>query len=778
MVYVSPLKALAVDIHENLERPLAEIAPDRRGAGLGRPRPSPWRCAPATPRRRPGPPCSSRPPTILVTTPESLYLLVTAARGRTAAGHHVETVIVDEIHALARDKRGSHLALTLERLEHLLDGSPTPADRPLGHPASHRADRPAAHRGRTRAVHHHRRLRAAPRPRPLRRAARRRAGRRGLHRAAGRGPRPHRRPRGRTTGPPWSSSTPGGCPSAWPTCWPSDWVPTRWRPTTAASPRNDGSGWRTRLRAGDLRALVATASLELGIDIGPVELVCQVGSPRSIATFLQRVGSLQPLPVGRARGHPLPADPRRAGRVRRPAGRRCEPGDLDRTIAPRGPPRHPGPADGGRGGRSRGVGRAASCWHWSGGPRPTPGSTDAGLRRRARTGLRGHHHRPGQADGLRAPRPGQRGAAAPTRGPAGRAHQRGRHRRGGRLPGRRSIPTRCRWGRSTRTSPSSRWSATSSSSAPTRGGSVGSSQGVVRVVDAEGANPTIPFWVGEAPSRTDELSVEVSELRSARCDRRFGGVGGRHRRATPPATVRRAIAERLRRRRRRRPAGGRLPGRRPRGARRPPHPHRSRLRAVLRRGRRDAAGRARPLRRPDQPGVRAGAAEAVLRHLRLRAAGRRQRRRRGAVARAPAQLPARQTPPSCSARSTAADRPRPGGPGLPDVRLPVAVEPQPLAGGAPLPGWPTNPAAHPADGGRRPDGGGLPGPGRLPGERPGRADRRSPTTFSSARPSTTASTRRWTWTVSCDRAPGHGGRHHPGPLRGDPPSRRCWPTRS
>ncbi len=62
VVYVSPLKALAVDIHDNLERPLAEMR--RIAEELGRPpRPSPWRCAPATPRRRPGPPCSAvRPP--------------------------------------------------------------------------------------------------------------------------------------------------------------------------------------------------------------------------------------------------------------------------------------------------------------------------------------------------------------------------------------------------------------------------------------------------------------------------------------------------------------------------------------------------------------------------------------------------------------------------------------------------------------------------------------------------------------------------------------------
>ena len=114
VVYVSPLKALAVDVHANLEQPLAEIAEVARELG--------HEPAPVTVAVRTGDSSSSerqsmirRPPNLLVTTPESLYLYLTAERSR-ATLQTVETVIVDEIHALARDKRGAHLALSLERL--------------------------------------------------------------------------------------------------------------------------------------------------------------------------------------------------------------------------------------------------------------------------------------------------------------------------------------------------------------------------------------------------------------------------------------------------------------------------------------------------------------------------------------------------------------------------------------------------------------------------------------------------------------------------------------
>src|SRR5262249_36607270 len=122
VVYVSPLKALAVDIHQNLEAPLREIAHLAAGANFT---PAQIRIAIRT-----GDTAASQrasmlrnPPNILVTTPESLYLLLTAERSREMLAH-VQTVIDDEIHAVAGNKRGSHLAVTLERLQHVAEGRP------------------------------------------------------------------------------------------------------------------------------------------------------------------------------------------------------------------------------------------------------------------------------------------------------------------------------------------------------------------------------------------------------------------------------------------------------------------------------------------------------------------------------------------------------------------------------------------------------------------------------------------------------------------------------
>ena len=122
VLYVSPLKALSADVERNLVGPLAELEVECAARLLGSPR---LRVGvrtgdtPAGDRQK----ALRHPPHILITTPESLYILLTAARSR-AALRHVKTVIVDEIHALAGNKRGAHLALSLERLEALTEVRP------------------------------------------------------------------------------------------------------------------------------------------------------------------------------------------------------------------------------------------------------------------------------------------------------------------------------------------------------------------------------------------------------------------------------------------------------------------------------------------------------------------------------------------------------------------------------------------------------------------------------------------------------------------------------
>ena len=247
-----------------------------------------------------------RPPSFVVTTPESLYLLVTSERGREAL-RSVETVIVDEIHAVARDKRGAHLAVTLERLEALCDRRPLR----IGLSATQRPDRdrrPSPGRRPAPARGGRRRPSARRRPRPG--ASRRRAGGGGVRGAALGCARPHRRA--------WSAEHRTTLV----------FVNTRRLAERLAHQLGERLGddvvaahhgslskdrryrVESRLRAGELRALVATASLELGIDIGPVELVCQIGSPRSIATFLQRVGRSNHSRAGTPKGrlYPLTRD--------------------------------------------------------------------------------------------------------------------------------------------------------------------------------------------------------------------------------------------------------------------------------------------------------------------------------------------------------------------------------------------------------------------------------------------------------------------------------------
>lgn len=280
IVYVSPLRALSNDIEKNLSRPLAELRamdpdfPDLRVlVRTGD--------TPARDRER----MKRTPPHVLVTTPESLYILATSQGGRGILGA-IRTVIVDEIHAVIGSKRGAHLALTLERIEELCDApvqriglsaTQKPLDavaRFLGGP-----ERPVQviDEGHSRAMDLSVRLPEAPLTPVLAHETWMQ-----VHGAIADLVREHRstlvfvgtrrlaertaRELGRILDPERVASHHG---------------------SLAKERRLDAE---QRLKAGELDVLVATASLELGIDIGDVDLVIQIGAARSIATLLQRVG--------------------------------------------------------------------------------------------------------------------------------------------------------------------------------------------------------------------------------------------------------------------------------------------------------------------------------------------------------------------------------------------------------------------------------------------------------------------------------------------------------
>jgi ATP-dependent helicase Lhr and Lhr-like helicase len=284
VLYVSPLKALGNDIQKNLEVPLGEILALAGQRGLLMPE---IRTAVRTgdtlmKERRD---MLKRPPHILVTTPESLYILLTANSSR-AILSHVKTVIVDEIHAVADDKRGAHLTLSLERLDLL-------ADRPtrIGLSATQKPIEEVAHF-----------LTGADRSAPA---------------IVNIG---HRRTLDLAVEVPPSELGPIASNEMWGEIYDRlaelalqhrstlVFVNTRRLAERVALHLGERIGEdmvaahhgslarklrlnaERKLKNGEIRALVATASLELGIDIGTVDLVCQINSPRSIAVALQRVG--------------------------------------------------------------------------------------------------------------------------------------------------------------------------------------------------------------------------------------------------------------------------------------------------------------------------------------------------------------------------------------------------------------------------------------------------------------------------------------------------------
>lgn len=503
VVYVSPLKALAVDIAENLQRPLAEIAEIAIELGLSAPD---IRVAVRTGDT----PTSQRtamlrhPPSFVVTTPESLFLLVTSKGGRELL-RTTETVIVDEIHAVARDKRGAHLALTLERLESLCDQRPariglSATQRPIETVARLLVgDRPlpaivdAGHQrdldlelelpdGELEAVtsaeqmddvldqiadlvrQHHTTLVFVNTRRLAERLAHQLAERLG-----------------------------------------DDVVAAH----HGSLSKDRRARVERRLRAGELKALVATASLELGIDIGPVELVCQIGSPRSIATFLQRVGRSNHTRVGTPKGrlYPLTRDALvecaallaavRAGRldaivparlpleiaaqhvIAETAAREWKTDDLYELVRTAAPYNDLTRAQFDEiitlvsGGVETGRGKRGAFVHHdsvNGELRGGTGGRIAALTSGGAIPETGDYRVVAEPDDTFIGTVNEDWAVESMAGDIF-------------LLGTHSWQIR-------RVEP-----------------------GVVRVRDAGDANPTVPFWMGEAPARTAELSTEVSELR-------------------------------------------------------------------------------------------------------------------------------------------------------------------------------------------------------------------------------------------------------------------------
>ncbi|MGH7563186.1 MAG: Lhr family helicase [Gemmatimonadota bacterium] len=312
VLYVSPLKALGNDIEKNLQEPLAGIRGELRRLDLPDVE---IRTAvrtgdtPASERRA----HLARPPHLFVTTPESLFILLTTRRGREML-QTVRTVIVDEIHAVADNKRGSHLTLSLERLDHLtVHGTAHDAFRvPRGGAEPYQGPAPT---GRPPL-----RIGLSATVRPIEQVA---------AFLVGSGPAApdclvvdegHAREMELAIEIPESPLEALLSNEAWEEIYDRlaelirqnrttlVFVNTRRMAERATRHLADRLGEEAvtshhgslsrerrldaerRLKAGALKAIVATASLELGIDVGTVDLVCQIGSPRAIAAFLQRVG--------------------------------------------------------------------------------------------------------------------------------------------------------------------------------------------------------------------------------------------------------------------------------------------------------------------------------------------------------------------------------------------------------------------------------------------------------------------------------------------------------
>ena len=512
VLYVSPLKALSNDIQKNLRQPLAQIGEAALQAGLLMPELRVLVRTGDTPmadRQQ----MLKRPPHILVTTPESLFILLTAEKSRRLL-QTVQTVIVDEIHALAPNKRGAHLALSLERLEALTLTKPQ-------------------------------RIGLSATQRPIELVARFLAGDRPLPTVIDVG---HKRRMDVGIEVPKDELSAVGTNAIWSEIYDRVAALVREHRTTLvfvntrrlaervahhleerlqdlgpdSVAAHHGSLSRQirlsaeeRLKNGKTRVVVATASLELGIDVGTVDLVCQIGSPRAIATGLQRIGRaghwIKAIPKGR-----LFATTRDELLECAALIRAIKAGTLDRISVP------PAPLDI----LAQQIVAAAASQSW----------TEADLYALARRAFpyrelaRSDFDRIVQmlAEGISTNR--GRGLAYLHRD---RIHGTVKGRRGARLAAITSggaIPDTANYAVVAEPEGTVVGSVDEDFAVESLAGDImllgntswrikGVEMGRVRVEDAHGAPPNIPFWRGEAPSRTAELSAEVAEVRTAIAER-------------------------------------------------------------------------------------------------------------------------------------------------------------------------------------------------------------------------------------------------------------------
>jgi ATP-dependent helicase Lhr and Lhr-like helicase len=510
VVYVSPLKALSNDIRKNLQEPLAGIRAllsETNGREIDVR--AEVRTGDTTAAQRQA--LVKRPPHILVTTPESLYLLLTSDSGRRMLSA-VRTLIMDEVHAVVGDRRGAHLALSVERLAAL-------TNRPL------------------------QRIGLSATQKPIEEVARFLVGTRAVDEAGS----PdcaiidigHRRELDLAVELPKSPLEAVMSNEVWEEVYShlaeliqahrttlvfvntrrmaervthhlsellgADAV-TSHHGSLSAKLRLDAED---RLKRGELKALVATASLELGIDIGSVDLVCQLGTTRSIATLLQRVGRAGHKRGGLPKGRMFPLS--RDELVECAALLRCvRRGDLDRLLIPEKPLDV----------LAQQIVAATSSEDWDEDKLLELIRSAWPYRNLAREEFESAVKM--LAEGFSTKR-GRRAALVHRDA----VNHRLRGRRGARLVALTSggaIPDNADYRVILEPSETFLGTVNEDFAVESLAGDIFQlgnrswrilrvNSGVVRVEDAKGQPPGVPFWLGEAPARTAELSQAVSDLR-------------------------------------------------------------------------------------------------------------------------------------------------------------------------------------------------------------------------------------------------------------------------